>query len=153
MVFTSQELTQDISLFSENYIEPAMSVLAANLESDALSMYKQVYTEISDLSEDPDLRDVLDMGSRLTENLTPYSDRCLLLRPRSNAALVDALKGLFNPDRNLDQNFREGMIANNFVGFQKVYENTLLPNHTGGSDDGTGDYLVNNGTLTGVRLQ
>jgi len=149
MVFTSQELTQDISLFSENYIEPAMSVLAANLESDALSMYKLVYTEISDLSADPDLRDILDMGSRMTENLTPYSDRCLLLRPRANAALIDALKGLFNPDRNLDKNYKEGQIANNFVGFQKVYENTLLPNHVGGSDDGTADYLLNNGTLTG----
>ena len=149
MVFTSQELTQDISLFSENYIEPAMSVLAANLESDALSMYKQVYNEISDLSEDPDLRDILDMGSRMTENLTPYSDRCLLLRTRSNAALIDALKGLFNPDQNMDKHYREGQVANNFVGFQKVYENTLLPNHVGGTDDGTADDLVNAGTLTG----
>jgi len=149
MVFTSQELTQDISMFSENYIEPAMSVLAANLESDALSMYKQVYNEISDLSEDPDLRDILDMGSRMTENLTPYSDRCLLLRTRSNAALIDALKGLFNPDQNMDKHYREGQVANNFVGFQKVYENTLLPNHVGGTDDGTADYLVNAGTLTG----
>jgi hypothetical protein len=119
-----------------------MSVLAANLESDALSMYKLVYTEISDLSADPDLRDILDMGSRMTENLTPYSDRCLLLRPRANAALIDALKGLFNPDRNLDKNYREGQVANNFVGFQKVYENTLLPNHVGGSDDGTAKQLA-----------
>jgi len=152
MNFSSQELTQDISLFSENYIEPAMSALAAVVESDALSMYKDVYDEVSDVSEDPALRDILDMGSRLTENLAPYQDRCLLLRPRSEVALIDALSGLFSASSNLDKHYREGRIANNFVGFQDVFCNTMLPNHQSGTDDGTGDYLINGGTLTGKTL-
>jgi hypothetical protein len=152
MNFSQQELTQDISLFSENYIEPAMSALAAVVESDALSMYKDIYNEVSDLSEDPVLKDILEMGSRLTENLAPYADRCLLLRSRSEVALIDALSGLFSASSNLDKHYREGQLANNFVGFQKVFTNTMLPNHVGGTDDGTADYLINNGTLNGSTM-
>ena len=40
--FTSVDLTLSLDDFSKRIIEPAMSVLAANVESDALSMYKDV---------------------------------------------------------------------------------------------------------------
>src|SRR5574343_668701 len=40
--FTSVDLTMSLDDFSERIIEPAMSVLAANIEADAMSMYKDV---------------------------------------------------------------------------------------------------------------
>lgn len=40
--FTSADLTLSLDDFSERVIEPAMSVLAANIEADAMSMYKDV---------------------------------------------------------------------------------------------------------------
>jgi hypothetical protein len=51
--FSSVERTMDIDDFSERYLVPAMSVLAANIESDAMSMYQQVYNEISDVGASP----------------------------------------------------------------------------------------------------
>ena len=36
--FTSEELTLDIDSFSERILQPAMSVLAANIEADVMSM-------------------------------------------------------------------------------------------------------------------
>ena len=150
MSFTSQELTQDISLFSKNHIQPAMSVLASVIEADAMTMYKEVYQERSDIGASLDLKDVLDVAKALTDSLAPVSDRTLNLNTTDNVDLVDALKALFNDQSKLGENFREGMIANNFVGFQDVFQNTLWPIHTTGTDDGTGDYLTNGAVTEGL---
>jgi hypothetical protein len=41
--FTSVDLTLSLDDFSKRILDPAMSVLAANVEADAMSMYKDVY--------------------------------------------------------------------------------------------------------------
>lgn len=151
--FTSAELTLDLDDFSERIIEPAMAVLAANIESDAFAMYKDVYNEVSDVGATITLADVLNGAKLLTDNLAPSSDRCLILNTQDNVDLVNALSGLFNDPAKISENYREGMVANQFVGYASVYENTLLPIHTTGTDDGTGDYLTNDATAqTGATL-
>src|SRR3569833_143536 len=45
--FTSGDLTLALDDFSERILEPAMSVLAANIEADALNMYKAVYNQVA----------------------------------------------------------------------------------------------------------
>lgn len=60
--FTSAELTLSMDDFSKRILEPAMAVLAAAIESDALSMYKQVYNEVSDVGATITLADVLAAG-------------------------------------------------------------------------------------------
>src|SRR5713226_3359007 len=44
--FTSVDLTLALDDFSDRIIEPAMSVLAANIESDAMTMYKDVWNQV-----------------------------------------------------------------------------------------------------------
>src|SRR6476660_2207496 len=44
--FTSVDLTMSLDDFSTRILEPAMSVLAANIEADAMSMYKDVYQSV-----------------------------------------------------------------------------------------------------------
>jgi hypothetical protein len=151
--FTSVELTMDLDDFSERILEPAMAVLAANIESDAMSMYKDVYNEISDVGASITVADVLNMAKTLTDNLSPTSMRCLNMNTQDNVDLVDALKGLFNDPAKVSKNYREGMVANEFLGFETVYQNTMWPIHTTGTDDGTGDYLTNDATAqTGSTL-
>ena len=152
MNFSSKELTQDITLFSENYIEPAMSVLAANVEYDMISnVYKEVYNEVSDVGASMALADALNMSKKLTDNLA-VGKRCLNLDTTANVDLVAALAGNFNPQSNLSKQFREGQVANQFAGFSEVYENTLWPVHTTGSDDGTGDHKVGAANQTGASI-
>jgi hypothetical protein len=152
MAFTSRDLTMDLDDFSERVLEPAMSVLAANIEYDAMSMYKDVYQEISDVGAAITLTDVLNGAKALTDSLTPTSERCLNMNTQDNVDLVDALKGLFNPNSNVSKQYREGMVANQFVGYKEVFENTLWPIHTTGTDDGTGDYVVNGADQTGSSV-
>ena len=138
----------DIDDFSDRILEPAMAVLAANIEDDALSMYKDVANEVSDVGATITAADVLNASKVLTDNLAPYSQRCLNLNTQDNIDLVDALKGLFNDQSKVGNNYRDGRVASNTVGCSDIMENTLMPSHTTGSDDGTGDYLVNDtGTI------
>jgi hypothetical protein len=150
--FTSAELTLDLDDFSDRILEPAMSVLAANIESDAMSMYKDVYNEISDVGASASLALVLNTAKRLTDNLTPTSQRCLNMDTQANADLVSAVSGLFNDPAKISKQYREGMVANDFLGFSSVYQNTLWPIHTTGTDDGTGDHLVSSADQTGATI-
>jgi hypothetical protein len=146
--FDSSDLTMTIDDYSKRYLDPAMSVLAANIEYDAMSMYKDVYQEVVDVGADITLAFVLQAAKRLTDSLAPVSGRTLNLNTTDNADLVDALKALFNDPAKVSKQYREGMVANDFMGFSQVYQNTLWPIHTTGTDDGTGDYLVNDaGTI------
>jgi len=150
--FTSDELTLSLDDFSSRILKPAMSVLAANIESDAMSMYKDIYNEISDVGAAATVALVLKNSKRLTDFLAPSSDRCLNLGTTESADLIAALAGQYNPTGQLSEQFREGMVQNQFLGFQKVYENTLWPIHTTGTDDGTGDYLINGAGQSGATL-
>ncbi len=150
--FTTVDLTMDLDDFAERILEPAMSVLAANVESDAMSMYKNVWNEVSDVDATITLADVLNMAKKLTDDLTPVSRRCLNLNTQDNVDLVDALKGLFNDPAKISKQYREGMVAQDFVGFEKIYQNTMWPIHTTGTDDGTGDHLVSAAGETGASI-
>ncbi len=144
--FTTVDLTMDLDDFAERILEPAMSVLAANIEADAMDMYKNVWNEVSDVGASVTLADVLAMGKKMTDDLTPVSRRTLNLNTQDNVDLVDALKGLFNDPAKISKQYRDGMVANDFVGFEKIYQNTMWPQHLTGTDDGTGDYLSNDAT-------
>ena len=152
MEFTSVDLTMSIDRFAERYLEPAMSVLAANIESDAMSMYKDVWNEVNDTGATITLADVLNMGKKMTDDLAPVSRRTLNMNTQDNVDLVDVLKGLFNDPAKISKQYRDGMVANDFVGFERLYQNTMWPQHTTGSDDGTGDHLVSSASQTGATI-
>jgi hypothetical protein len=145
--FNSAEWTLSLDDYSERVLDPAMTVLAANIESDALSMYKDVYQEISDVGATATVDFVLQTSEALTKALSPENKRTMLLTTLANRNLVDALKGLFNDPAKLSKNYREGMVASDFLGFDEVYQTTLGKLHlTGTWTDNT--YLVNDaGTI------
>lgn len=165
MAFSSVDLTLSLDDFSKRILKPAMSVLATNIEADALSMYKDVAQEISDVGATATTALVMGVKQRLTEALAPQSDRCLLLTPQANNALVSANVALFNPQSDISSQYRSGMIGNNFYGFETVYENTVLPLHTTGTEAGAdtganfasisadGATLTVDGTVTGTFKQ
>ena len=150
--FTSEELTMDIDAFSDRILKPAMSVLVANIEADAMNVYKDVYNQSSNVGSSFTMAKALAGGKILTDNLAPYSDRCLNMSTQPNVDLVDALKGLFNAQDKLSSNYKEGRMAGPFAGFDDIYENTLWPSFTSGTDDGTGDHLVNGADQSGSSI-
>lgn len=143
--FTSADLTLSLDDFSKRIIEPAMSVLAANIEADAMSMYKDVYQQVNNTGSAATFAKILSGGKKLTDSLTPYAGRTLNLNTQDNIDMVDALKGLYNAQDKLSSNYKQGRLAGPFAGFDDIFENTLWPSHTVGD---AASYVCN--TSTGI---
>lgn len=145
--FTSVDLTLSLDDFSKRILEPAMAVLAANIEADAMSMYKDIYYQVNNHGSAATFAKILQGRKILGDNLAPNADRTCNLNTQDNVDLVDALKGLFQDSSAIAKQYREGMMGRT-AGFDFM-ENTLWPSHTVGA--GTG-YLINGGSQTGATL-
>jgi|DEB0MinimDraft_12_1074336.scaffolds.fasta_scaffold06595_3 hypothetical protein len=149
--FTSAELTMKIDAFSKNILEPAMSVLAANIEADALSMYKDVYNLVDGDAAAFTFGSVVDAKTMLTNMLAPTNDRSMVMNTTHANKLIRDRKDAFNPSADVSRMFREGIVDRS-AGFD-LYENTLMLPHTTGTAAKTTGYLTNAGTAqTGSTL-
>ena len=142
--FTSVDLTLSLDDFSERILEPAMSVLAAHIEADAMNMYKDVYNQVNNHGVAADFAKVLQARKILVDNLAPLNGRTCNLNTQDNVDLVDGLKGLFNDKATISKQNREGFMGRT-AGFDFI-ENTLWPRHTRGGANGA--YTTS--TLVGV---
>jgi hypothetical protein len=145
--FTTSELTLSLQDFSERILEPAMSVLAANIEADALTMALDVYQAVNNVGSAVTLNKVLTARKLLTDSLAPSSNRTLLLNTQDNLDLVDGLKGLFQDSGEIAKQYREGMVGRT-AGFGDIYENTLLASQTTGTAASATTYTVNGAVTT-----
>ncbi|MBS0359825.1 MAG: hypothetical protein JSR98_00485 [Proteobacteria bacterium] len=146
--FTSVDLTLALDDFSERILEPAMSVLAANIEADAMNMYKDVYNQVDNQGQPASFTKVLQGRKILVDNLAPLNGRTCNLNTQDNVDMVDALKGLFNDQVSIGKQNREGFMGRT-AGFDFM-ENTLWPSHPRGAANG--GYLVNGASQTGSTL-
>ena len=131
MNFTTAELTLSMDDFSKRVIEPAMAALAANVESDALNMRKDVYNQANNTAAAITFANVLQGRRKLNDSLAPPGNRTALLSSNDSANLVDALKGLFQDDGAIAKQYREGYMGRT-AGFDFA-ESTHLGNQTRGS--------------------
>jgi len=135
MNFTSAELTLSLDDFSERIIEPAMAVLAANVEADALgTMRKDVYQQANNTAAAITFANVLAGRRKLNDALAPPGDRTALLSSNDSANLVDALKGLFQDEGGIAKQYREGYMGRT-AGFDFA-ESTHLSTQSRGSGNG-----------------
>jgi hypothetical protein len=133
--FTSVDLTLSLDDFSKRILDPAMAVLAATIEADALNMYKDVYQQINGMGAAITFKNTLLGRKRLMDSLAPAGDRTALLNTQDNVDLVDALKGLFQDSNNIAKQYREGYMGR--TGGFDFMENTLIPTHPRGAESQT----------------
>ena len=145
--FTSVDLTLHIDDFSKRYIEPAMAVLAAAIEADALTMRSKVWQQVNGIGAAATFRKVMEGRALLEQSLTPDGNRTALLNNLDNVDLVDALKGLFNAQGTISKQNREGMMGHT-AGFD-FYETTHLNRQARGAG---ASYLSNGATQSGAAI-
>lgn len=148
MNFTSQDLTLSLDDFSDRIIEPAMAVLAAAVEADALSMYKDIYQQVNNQGSAATFAKVLSGRKVLVDSLTPPGSRTVCLNTQDNVDMVADLKGLFNPQERLGKMVTEGYLGRT-AGFD-FNENTFLSKHTSGTETNT--ITINGGSQTGATI-
>lgn len=143
--FTSMDLALSLDDFSARILDPAMSVLAASIESHMLSnVYKDVYQSVWNGGAAATFNKALDCKVKLANALAPGNDRTMLLDPAAMADVVKDTKTLFQDDKAIGKQYLEGIVGR-AAGFTWG-ENTLMPSHTRGSGDAA--YVVN--TSTGI---
>jgi hypothetical protein len=129
--YTSLDLTMSLDDMSERILEPAMSVLAANIEADALSMALSVSNQVNNQGAAATFAKFLQGRKQLVDNLAPAADRHVVLNTQDNVDMVDSLKGLFNQTTTIAKQNKEGYLGRT-AGFDFA-ENTLLPSFTPGA--------------------
>jgi hypothetical protein len=148
--FSSAELTLTIDDFSARYIEPAIAVLAARLESDFVNaMWPQVWNQVGTAGSAMPFKTVLQARKLLLDNLTPQSKQWLLrINTQDNVDMVDTLKGLFQASTEIRTQYTDGVMGLS-AGFEWA-ENTHLTTQTRGAESGA--YIVGAGSQTGSTL-
>ena len=145
--FSSAELTMSLDDFSTRILEPAMSVLAANLEADAFSMALDVYNAVNNIGSAITFKNVMTGRKLLNDNLAPIdNNRTCILNTTDQVDLIDALKGLFQDSSAIQKQYKEGMMGR--TGGFDFYENTLIPTQTTGTALSATTYTVNGAVTT-----
>lgn len=124
------------------FLDPAMSVLAANIEADALSMMLDVYQNVNNIGSAITFGKLMSSRKVLNDALAPMdNNRSILLNTQDNVDLVDGLKGLFQDSIAIKEQYREGSMGR--TGGFDFYENTLIANQTTGTSAAATGYTVN----------
>ena len=133
--FSSAELGLSLDDFSERILEPAMAVLSAAVEADALSMVLQVpnFTYQTDFITDPStMATWLTARSILSKNLVPKDGKLSAqVTSEVGAATVSGQSALFHEGKSLASQYLDGVMGHAF-GFD-FYENEMVPVQTNGT--------------------
>jgi hypothetical protein len=144
--FTSMDLTLSLDDFSDRILEPAMAVLAAAIEADALTMRKDVHRQVNNQGSAATFAKLLAGRKQLQDALAP-DPRTALLNTQDNIDLVDSIKGLFQDQKELARQYREGYMGT-AAGFD-FSESTHLTTQARGTG---ANYQVNGASQTGSTL-
>jgi len=147
--FSTYDRTLSLDDFSKRVIQPAVKQLAAEIAGQCLTdAYKVVNNYVNATTNAMmTYKYFQTAGARMTDSLAPTGDRSALLTPMSMVEFMDATKGLFAAQSNLNEQFREGIMGR--TGGFDVGENTMLPAHTTGSLAGS---PLTNGTTLGSSV-
>lgn len=145
--FSSAEMTLSLDDFSKRILEPAMAVLAANVEADALNMIWDVYNTVDNIGNALNFRKAMEARKTLNDSLAPMdNNRSFLLNTADQVEIVDALKSLFQDSEAIKKQYREGKMGR--TGGFDWYENTLMPVKTTGAAAATTGYAVDGAVAT-----
>jgi hypothetical protein len=150
--FSSAELTLTIDDFTARYIEPAIAVLAAQIESTFVQqMWPTVYNAVGTAGSPQVFKSVLQARKLLLDNLTPQSKQWLLrINTQDNVDLVDSLKGLFQQSTQIARQYTDGVMG--LAGGFEWAENTHLTTTTRGAANAAYTTAVVANQNTGTSL-
>lgn len=150
--FTSTELALSLDDFSDRIIDPAMSVLAANIESTTYqNLYKKVYNLVDGDTAAFALSHTSTARQVLTDNLSPLAKRNAILQTKHATKFMTDTKGLFHASDNIAEQYREGKLGR--IQGADFWENTIFADHQTGTAAKTTGYLANSvATQTGASI-
>ena len=148
--FSSSEMEQDVELFNRTKVAPAMATLASYVDNYCLDLaYKDIYQAAAIPSGNVDRVDILNAGIKLDIGTAQRGagQRCTLLGPQAMGDLVNDASGLFNNATSISQQYDDGIIKVDAMGFQFGMSNNIA-SHTTGTHTTGSTTPVTNGAAT-----
>ncbi len=134
LAFTSAEQTMKLDEFTDLIIKPRMSQMAAYIDNDLCSVYKQIGQSVGTPGTTPSTSAVLLAGQqKLNEAAAMMSPRYATVDPAANAGLVEGMKGLFAPVDTIAKQFKNGMMGSGVLGYDEINMSQSIKRHTTGS--------------------
>lgn len=135
--FTSKEMKLDIDEFSDRILKPMMANVANQIDYTGLLLYQNIYNVVGQPGTSAtSLNTYLDAGVKLDNGAAPNDDeRAIVLNPRGQASIVGNLFNVFNPQKEIADQYKEGTMGM-AVGFKwSMDQNVRL--HTSGTFGGS----------------
>jgi hypothetical protein len=143
--FTTAEMTMQLDDFAERVLKPRISQLAASIDADVANSFNSIYQSVGTPGTTPATTQVLlSAQQKLNEAAAVMSPRYVTVNPAANAALIEGMKGLFNPVSTISAQFKNGMFGEGILGFNELNMSQSIKQFTTGSRTGT---ITVNGTV------
>lgn len=147
--FTAADLTMTIDEFSDRYLKPAGLLLASTIDADGLALAADIYNLNGTATSVPNaLLTFLEGSAFMTNGTTPQSPRNVAITPLTYATMVDALKGLHNPNATIGKQNVEGSLGK-FAGLDWSQTQNIRT-HTPGTRTASGETTTNGATASGA---
>jgi hypothetical protein len=144
--FTTAELTMQLDDFAERVLKPRISQLASSIDADVANSFKYIGNSVGTPGTTPATSLVLlQAQQKLNENAAVMSPRYATVNPAANAALIEGMKGLFNPVSAISKQFKNGMFGEGILGYDELNMSQSIKQFTTGSRAGT---VTVNATVT-----
>lgn len=144
--FTTAELTMQLDDFAERVLKPRISQLASSIDADVANSFKYIGNSVGTPGTTPATSLVLlQAQQKLNENAAVMSPRYATVNPAANAALIEGMKGLFNPVSAISKQFKNGMFGEGILGYDELNMSQSIKQFTTGSRTGT---VTVNATVT-----
>ncbi len=132
--FTTQDLTLSLDNFSDRVLKPAVAAIANRIDYIGLLMAKNNTANIVGTpgTTASALSTYLTAQAYLDSEAAPRDGkRSIYIDPFTNAATVDALKGLFNPAANISDQYRKGMMGRDSAGLNWYLDQNVVTQQFG----------------------
>jgi hypothetical protein len=136
--FTSAELALSLDDFADRVLKPRISQLAASVDADVYNTcFRRTFNSVGTPGTTPATSLVLLQAQQaLNETAAPMMNRYATVNPAANAALVEGLKGLFNPVDVVTRQFKSGLMGEGVLGYDEISMSQSVRNFTTGTRSG-----------------
>ena len=136
--FTTAEMTMQLDDFAERVLKPRISQLAASIDADVANSFQGIFQSVGTPGTTPATTSVLlAANQKLNEAAAVMSPRYVTVNPAANAALIEGMKGLFNPVSTISSQFKNGMFGEGILGFNELNMSQSIKQFTTGTRTGT----------------
>ncbi len=148
--FTSQDLTLSLDMFSDRVLKPAIAAIANKMDFDGTTMatLKTANTVGTAGTTPSDIATFLTAQAYLDGEGAPRDgNRACVVDPFTGASIVGSLKGLFNPQGRISEQYEKGLMGRDTIGMNWYMDQNIV-SHTYGSYS-SATLSTNTATFTG----